>query len=214
MMKTGNVLLAALILIPLSAQAQKWEVGGVGGGSFYTSQDVKRPNGSTASVSFSPGLAAGFVLGQDMGRFFGGEIRYSFGLNSAKLTASGGKATFSAQSHALHYDFVIYFRPTGNRVRPYFSVGAGVRQYRGTGTETLTQALSEYALLTKTNDTTPLATAGVGVKVKVGDHSSIRLEIKDFMTPLPKQIFAPNRGSELGGWLHNFAPMVGVSYLF
>lgn len=213
-MKAIGVFIAATSLIPLSAQAQKWEVGGVGGGSFYSTQDVKRPNGSSASATFGPGFAAGFILGQEMGRFWGGEIRYTFSRNEAQLKAGGGKAGFGAQSHALHYDFVVHMRPNGNRVRPYFAVGAGVRQYRGTGTETVTQPLSEYALLTKTSDTTPLVTLGVGVKFKVGEKGLFRFEVKDFMTPVPKKIFEPNRGSTLGGWYHNFLPMAGVSYVF
>lgn len=213
-MKALSVALASLALIPLSAQAQKWEIGGVGGGSFFSSQDVKRVNGTSASASFSPGFAAGAVIGQDMGRFFGGEIRYTFTHGAAKLTASGAKATFGAQTHSLHYDFNIYFRPTGNRVRPYFSVGAGVRQYRGTGSETVTQALSDYALLTRTNDTTPLVTAGVGIKMKVGEKAWLRVEVKDFLTPVPKNVFAPNRGAQFDGWFHNFLPMVGIAYSF
>lgn len=213
-MKAIGVYIAAMGLIPLSAQAQKWEIGGVGGGSFYSKQDVGRPNGSSASASFGPGFAAGFIAGQEMGRFWGGEIRYTFSRNEAQLKANGAKAGFAAQSHSLHYDFLVYLRPNGNRVRPYFSVGAGVRQYRATGTETVTQPLSEYALLTKTSDTVPLATVGAGIKFRVGEKGLFRLEIKDFMTPVPKKIFAPNRGSTLGGWFHNFVPMAGISYQF
>ncbi len=213
-MRAIRVLIGACFLIPFAAQAQKWEVGGFGGGSFYTSQDVKRVNGTSANASFSPGFAAGFFVGQDLGRFFGGEIRYMFARNTAKLTREGAKASFGAQTHSLHYDFNVYFAPTGNRVRPYFSVGAGVRQFRGTGTETVTQALSDYALLTRTNDTTPLVTAGVGVKMRIGEKSSLRVEVKDFMTPVPKNVFTPNRGSEFGGWFHNFLPVVGVAYVF
>lgn len=199
--------------LPLGLLAQSWEIGGVGGGGFYTTQQVVRGS-AKADAGFAPGYAAGFVLGQQMGRSWGGEIRYTFQSNEAELKAGGAKARFGAQSHTVHYDFLLHFSPSGSRVRPYLSFGAGIKHYRGTGTETVTQNLSEFALLTKTRDTTPVAVFGVGVKVKVGEKSSLRIEVKDFVSPVPTKIITPNRGASLSGWLHNFVPMFGVSYVF
>lgn len=200
-------------LLPLSLFAQSWEIGGVGGGSFYTNRDVTRGT-ATADAGFGPGYAGGFVLGQQMGRTWGGEIRYLFQSNEAQLKSGGAKAAFGAQSHTIHYDFLLHLSPAGSKVRPYISFGAGIKHYRGTGTAAVTQSLSEFALLTGSTDTTPVAVFGAGVKVKVGEKSSLRVEVKDFISPIPTKIITPNRGAELSGWVHNFVPMVGISYIF
>ncbi|HUQ90463.1 MAG TPA: outer membrane beta-barrel protein [Bryobacteraceae bacterium] len=213
MKATYVILVSALCLFPAAAMAQKWEVGGVGGGSFYTSNDVNRGSNSV-KASFSPGFAAGFVLGQDMGRRWGGEIRYTYLRNSAKLEGNTAKATFGAQSHVINYDFLLYFSPSGSRARPFLSFGAGIKHHTGSGPEAITQPLFEYALLTKTTDTTPTASVGFGVKFRVGDTGSFRVEVKDYISPVPTKIIVPNRGASLSGWMHNFVPMVGISYLF
>lgn len=213
-MKKLNVILVSVVgLLPVSALAQKWEIGAVGGGSFYTKTDVKKGDASV-NASFAPGFAAGFVLGQDIGRYWGGEIRYTFQRNDAKLDGSGGKAEFGAQAHLLHYDFLLHLSPSGSKTRPYISFGAGIKHYRGSGNETVAQPLSEFALLTKSTDTTPVAVLGFGVKFKVGEKSTVRVEVKDNISPVPTKVITPNRGASLSGWLHNFTPMVGVSYNF
>lgn len=205
---------AALACLPYAAHAQRWEVGGIGGGSIYTSRDATLGSGPAVKATFSSGYAAGVYVGQQMGRYWGGEIRYMFQRNTAELSGGGAKASFGAQAHSIHYDFLVHLKPTGNRVRPYFSFGAGVKQYRGTGTERVTQPLSDYVLLTRTSDMTALVTAGFGVKMKLGEHGILRFEVRDYLTPVPKKIFAPNRGADLGGWFHSFLPMVGVGYEF
>ena len=213
-MKKLNIILVSVVgLLPVGASAQKWEVGAVGGGSFYTKTDVTRGS-SSADATFSPGFIAGFVLGQDMGRYWGGEIRYSFERNDAKLEGNGGKAEFGAEAHLIHYDFLLHLSPSGSTVRPYISFGAGIKHYRGTGTESVVQPLSEFALLTRSTDTTPVAVLGFGVKFKVGAKSAMRVEIKDNLSPAPTKLITPNRGASISGWLHNFTPMVGVSYIF
>jgi hypothetical protein len=212
-MRTVAIVVSALSLLPLTAVAQKWEVGASGGGSFYTSNDVVKGNASV-KASFDPGFVASFFVSQEMGRSWGGDLRYSFARNDAKLDGAGSKATFGAQSHAIHYDFLLHFSPAGSKTRPYISFGAGIRHFRGTGPESLTQPLSEFALLTKSTDTTPMASVGFGVKFRVGKNANVRVEVKDYITPQPTKLITPNRGASLSGWIHNFLPMVGVSYVF
>lgn len=213
-MKTRYALVVSLLaLLPNALVAQKWEIGGVGGGSFYTSTDVTRPNGKV-EAKFAPGFAAGVLIGQDMGRYWGGDIRYTYQRNNAELSGAGGKASFGAESHSIHYDALLHFASAGKRTRPFISVGAGVKLYRGTGTEAVTQALSEYALLTKTTDLRPVVTFGAGVKVRVGAHSNLRLEVKDYFTPGPEKVIQPNRNADISGWIHNFVPMIAISYIF
>ncbi|MBI3207927.1 MAG: outer membrane beta-barrel protein [Candidatus Solibacter usitatus] len=213
-MKSLKILLISLVVLaPISLRAQKWEIGAAGGGSFYTKTDVTK--GSTsADATFSPGYAAGFILGQNMSRHFGGEIRYTYLQNDARLSGGGKTADFGARSHALHYDFLLHFSPSGSSTRPYISFGAGIKQFQGTGIEALTQPLSEFALLTKTSETTPLVSLGFGVKFRVSEKANLRVEVKDYLSPAPVKVISPNRGADISGWLHNFVPMLGITYTF
>ncbi len=207
------ILIPVLALVSVSAYAQKWEIGAVGGGSFYTKSEVTL-NNSSVDAKFTPGFAVGFVLSNDINRYLGGDIRYTFQRSDAQLSGAGATVNFGAQSHALHYDFLLHFAPPGQKTRPFISFGAGVKHFQGTGTEGTAQPLSNYAILTKTSDTTPLASVGFGVKFRVSPKANLRLEIKDYITPAPSKIIAPNRGANLSGWIHNFVPLVGISYVF
>lgn len=207
------ILIPVLATMPVAVFGQKWEVGGVGGGSFYTKTDVTQGN-SSVEAKFAPGYAVGFILGNEMGRYLGGDIRYTFLHNDAQLSGNGATVNFGAQSHAIHYDFLLHFAPSGQKTRPYISFGAGVKQYRGTGVESVTQPLSNFAILTKSSDTTPLASVGFGVKFRVSPKANIRVEFKDYISPTPTKVITPNRGANISGWLHNFVPMLGVSYVF
>ena len=93
-------------------------------------------------------------------------------------------------------------------------VGAGVRLYRGTGTERAFQPLSQAAVLTKTTETAGLLTFGVGVKMQLSDRFALRFDFRDNLTRFPKKIIAPNRATGGNGWLNNFTPSAGVSLLF
>jgi Outer membrane protein beta-barrel domain len=214
-MKLQRVLLIpALCLLPSIGMAQKWEFGAAGGGSFYTSSTVTAANNSTVDAKFNPGFNAGVVFGQNNYKFFGGELRYSFIHNEMELSGSGGKATFSGQAHAIHYDFLVHAAPVGATIRPFVAGGAGVKLYRGTGTEVVSQPLSSYALLTKTSEVKPMVSFGAGVKIRMSDRVQLRVELRDYVTPFPKNVIAPNNGAKVSGWIHDFMPMFGISYLF
>lgn len=215
MKKSNTVVVSALVLsvFATGAYAQKWEVGGFGGGSFSTSNDVTKGS-SSVKASFTPGFSAGGFLNQEMGRRWGGEIRYTFQRSDAQLDGNGGKASFGAQAHAIHYEFHYHLSPSGEKTRAYISFGAGIKHFRGTGNEVVAQPLSEFALLTKTSDTTPVAVVGFGVKFRVGENSNLRVEIRDYLSPVPTKIFVPNRGASFDGWINNLVPTLGISYIF
>ena len=48
----------------------------------------------------------------------------------------------------------------------------------------------------------------------MSDSVYLRLEIRDYITPFPKQVVAPAPGAKLKGWLHDFVPMVGIGVRF
>ena len=203
--------LAVLLAVP--AFAQRYEFGLNGGGSFTLSKTVSSSRGD-AKAGFENGWSAGFTLGHNMYEHVGGEIRYTFQAHDAKVSSGGTKATFGAQSHAIHYDFLIHTAPTKAHVRPYVAVGGGIRHFRGTGTENAFQPLSAFAILTKTTQTVGMASFGAGVKLRFSDRISFRVDVHDYLSPFPKDVITPGRGASIGGWLNNIVPSAGITFTF
>lgn len=203
-----------LLTIAVSpAVAQKGEVGAGGGGSIYLNNKVTGLSG-TADAGHQQGFAAAGWIGHNSSNYVGGEIGYMFQKNDLKVSSGGTKVTFRGQSHAVHYDILIYGSPRGSAVRPYALVGGGVKGYYGTGRETAFQPLSNFAILTKTHEWRPLLVGGGGVKVAMGSSASLRVEFRDYITPFPKEVIAPGPGAKISGWVHNFVPLVGFSFTF
>jgi len=206
------VVMAALVLAPM-ASAQKWEFGAGIGGSIYPSNSVT--NGSaSADVKTETNIAAGIWLANNISDHWGGELRLDYSRGDLQLSSGGTTATFGSESYAMHYDFQYHFTNAAAKIRPYVAAGAGIKYYRGIGTEVLLQPLSQFALLTKTTQLEPLISVGGGIKVKMTEHVGLRLEVHDYLTPFPKQVVTPNTGSKISGWMQDFVPMVGLSVLF
>jgi hypothetical protein len=149
-----------------------------------------------------------------MYNFIGGELRYSFLKNDAKLTSSGTQALFGANAHALHYDVLLHAAPVGAKIRPFVSVGGGIKIYQGTGREVVAQPLGNLAYLTRTSEYKPLVTFGAGVKFNVNRRLGFRAEVKDYFSQFPREVISPASGASLSGdWTHNFVAMVSVSLL-
>jgi opacity protein-like surface antigen len=212
MRPTLLLILAASLLVPAACFAQFWEVGGAAGSGFGQSLAVTNPMG-TAMAGLANGPAFGYILGHSSQKHLGGELRYTYS-NSDLKVSQGTQATFKGLSHSMHYDLVVYPKAVSSRFRPFLSVGGGFRVFRGTGKETAYQQLSSYALLTKTQEWKPLITPGGGIKFLVAPRVALRVEFRDYITPFPKLVIAPAPGAKLSGWLHDFVPMVGVTFVF
>ncbi len=213
-MKLARIFVVCLPLAILpAAVAQSWEFGGAVGGGFYTSQDVTAP-GASASAKIATNLAASAWLTNNGRGHWGGEVRYDYQLGDLSLSSGSTNASFAAQSYAMHYDVLWYATPNGSKVRPFVAAGGGIKVYRGTGNEVVYQPLSGLALLTKGQDLTPLVSVGAGIKAQVSSHIQFRVEVHDYLTTFPKNIITPNQGAKVGGWMQDFVPMVGISYLF
>ncbi|MEQ1885159.1 MAG: hypothetical protein ABL967_08865 [Bryobacteraceae bacterium] len=196
-----------------AAMAQKWEFGGGIGGSFYTSRDATN-NGQTAKAGIKNDIASSLWLVNNNHKKWGGEIRLDYQRGDLRLERSSTEARFSAETYALHYDFQYHFREREARVRPFVAAGAGIKVFRGTGSESATQPLSNFAFLTKTTDLRPVISLGAGIKWQIARSMQFRLELHDYLTPFPDQIIAPNVGTNVSGWLNNLVPLAGISYTF
>lgn len=191
--------------------AQTWETGAAAAGSFYLSRPATAPAGR-ADAGFGRGPAVSGFFGQNLYPHLGGELRYTFQRNSLRLCSGPAAAAFSGHSHAVHYDAVVYPLRSAPQVRPFVAAGAGFKNYRGTGREAAWQPLGDFALLTRTQEWKPLLTAGAGLKWTVAPAVAVRVEFRDYMTPFPAKVIAPAPGARLGGWMHSFVPLAGISF--
>lgn len=193
------------------AMAQKWEFGGGAGGAFNTSKDLTRPT-ETATGNIKTGVAASAWLGNNTNNRWGGEIRYTYQMGDLQLKQGSTTATFSGESHTIGYDFLWHATDTNAASRPYIAFGGGAKVFRGTGTEGVTQPLSRFALLTKTQEVQGMISVGAGVKVKTGKNWQLRLDVHDYITRFPAEVMQPNVGTQVGGWVHNIVPSLGFSW--
>jgi Outer membrane protein beta-barrel domain len=209
---SGRVI-TALAFFCSAALAQKWEIGGVAGGGFYQNLNVTNAGGS-AVTGFQNGPVFGGLVGQNMYRYMSGELHYGFSAQNLKVSGAGAEATFKGMAHVIHYDFLVHTAPLGARVRPFVAGGGGMKIFQGTGNETAYQPLSQFALLTRTQELKPMITVGGGTKFQIAPRVYLRVEFRDQITPFPKNVIAPAPGASIKGWLHDFIPMAGITFTF
>jgi len=205
--------LSLLILAAAAAAtAQQWEIGGVAGGSFLPGVTASGPAGS-ATAGFKTGFTGGVFVGQNLYRHLSGEIRYNFMQSDLQLKSGGTTATFNGNTHAVYYELRMHTTSSReSRAELYAAVGGGMKIFRGTGTESAYQPLSQFAYLTKTQSVKPMLSFGGGAKFRLSQHMSLRTEVRDFFTPFPQAVITPAPGVKVGRFLHDFVPMVGISY--
>jgi hypothetical protein len=212
-MRLFTKIITLLLPLPCLLSAQHWEVGGSAGYGFFKQTSVSN-GAATGTAGFDSGFAAGGLLGNDMSRYIGGEVRYTYRKDDLQVKSGSTKATAGAQSHALHYDVLIHGTKVGSAIRPFLAAGAGVKIYRGTGAEPSFQPLSNLVVLTHTTEAQPLVSLGGGVKFAVSRRALVRLDLRDYATPLPNNLLAAPNTTKLGGWIHDFVFLVGISSTF
>ena len=195
-----------------AADEARFEFGGGVGGSFSTNKTITGTGGS-ADLKFPTTLMGSVWIGHNMYKNVGGELRYDFEGGEYKLSGKAGTATFGSRSQSIHYDVHVHFAPLGSRVRPYILLGAGVKRFQGNGTERPVQLNSNIAAFANTTDLKVLMTFGAGMKVKLSNSLSLRMEFRDSLTPFPGKVVLPISGGP-GGLVHDFTPLVGISYIF
>jgi hypothetical protein len=195
------------------AQEHDWEVGGAVGYGLMRNATISNPSG-TVSAGVDNRFAAGAVIGQDLYQHFGGEVRYTFRDNDLVLKSGGQKVNMDGDSQLLAYDVLFHVLGKSSRIRPFAAAGGGVRIFRGTGHEYVNQPFSDFALLTKTNEVKPLISVGGGVKVTLTEHALIRVDFRDYISPFPEKLFVTAPGAKIRGWLNDFVPLAGLSFVF
>ncbi len=189
---------------------QSWEVGGSAGYGLYRNVNIPAASGTTG---FTPGFAFGGVFGNQTKTRFGGEVRYTYRAGEMKVSSGSTEAKASAESHAIHYDVLIHSTAKEDSIRPFLAVGAGVKVFRGTGVEPAFQPLSNLIVLTHTTQPEALLSVGGGIKIPVSRGVHIRLDFRDYASPVPEKLLA-SPTSKTTGWLHDFVFLVGASKVF
>lgn len=212
-MKRCMLLIATLLAGSLLLPAQQWEFGGAGGAGFLKGLPVSGVSGS-ATAGFKSGAAFGGFFGQNLYKHLSGELRYNYLQSDLKLSAGSTEASFKGVSHAVHYDLILHTRKRNSKVQAFVAAGGGMRLFRGTGKEAAYQPLSQYALFTKTQVIKPMASVGGGLKFQITHNVYLRTEFRDYITMFPKDVITPAPGAKISGLLHDFVPLIGLSFTF
>jgi hypothetical protein len=212
-MRTLGLSILLLAAAAATCRAQQWEVGGVGGGGFLSNVAVGGPVGS-ATAGFQTGAAFGAFFGNNLYGHIGGELRYAYLQNNLQLSSGGSSVSFAGVAHVLHYDLILRTTPRNSRVQFFAAIGGGMKLFRGTGTEAAYQPLSQFGYFTKTQVLKPMASVGGGIKYFITRKIFLRTEFRDYITAFPKELITPAPGAKFGSILHDFVPMVGLSYEF
>lgn len=181
-----------------NAQESQWEVGGIGGVGFSPNMTVKNAT-TSASASVRPGLTVGVYAGQNMYRYWSGEVNYLYRAGDLKLSGNGQSARFAAHTHLITGDFLAHFKPRGAHIRPFISFGGGIEVMEGTGRESFNQPLGNLAALTATREVLPVGEIGAGVKIQLANHLQLRVQARDYISQAPHEVIAPAPGARLSG---------------
>jgi hypothetical protein len=193
------------------ACAQEWEVGAIGGYGYAPHLTVNKGSASAETGIGSGGLV-GVFAGDDMYKFWSGELRYLYRFDDLKLSSGNVKApNFGAHTHIITADFLGHFRPKGSTFRPFIAFGGGAKVMVGSGIESAGQPLGSFAALTATHEILPVGDVGAGVKIDLHKNLRLRVEMRDYISPAPNKVIAPAPGASLGGVLNDFQGMVGLS---
>jgi len=202
------------LLVAGVACAQEWEVGALGGFGYAPHLTVSRSSGR-ADTGIRYGGVVGVYAGEDMYRYWSGELRYQYRFDNLKLTQGNVSAgDFSAHSHIITADFLGHFRPRGSHMRPFVAFGGGARIMVGSGIERASQPLGQFAALTATHEVLPVADVGGGIKIDIHKHLRFRVEGRDYISPAPNKVIAPAPGASLGGVLNDFQGLIGFSLIW
>jgi hypothetical protein len=214
-MKKIAIEVLLLAAAAVCAQAQQWEFGGLGGGSFLNEVSVSAPSpAGSGNAGFATGGVVGAFLGQNISTHIAGEIRYEFFRTDLQLKGGGNSATWPGQAHAFHYDLLWHTHSADSSVQFFAAVGGGMKLFRGTGTEAAVLPMMQYGYFTKTHAVKPMGDFGGGVRFAVSKRVFLRVEIRDFITAFPTAVLTPPANVKYGSILNDIVPMADLSYVF
>lgn len=218
MLTMGAARAAALLIllgaVARPAAAQDFAIGAVAGYGFAHGLQAEAANGTSARAGLRNAPLAGIFFRDNMYSNISGEFRYLYRWGAHKVSNDAANAKLAAHSQIFHYDLLFHTAPETAGMRPYVAVGAGGRIFQGTGAPPRVQPLSSLVLLRKANETRPLISLGGGLRWKWGGNKVLQFDVRDYMTPAPRKVFAPSATSTVSGWIHDISPQVSVGVSF
>ena len=204
-----HLIYAFALLTGMTASAQNWEVGAVGGLGYSPLLTLKN-SAAGASAGLASGGLFGVYAGEDTRKYFGGEVNYLYRISDFKLENSSVSAKFAGHTHLITGDLLFHFKPKGARLRPYVSAGGGIKVLQGTGQESAKQPLGNFAALTATKELLPVGEVGVGVKYRLTNRIRLRFQLRDYINNSPNEVIAPAPGARFEGIMHDLAATGGI----
>jgi hypothetical protein len=193
--------------------AQEWELGAAGGYGWNANPSIVAPAGSIRSGFASRG-AMGVVFGQNMYEHIGGEVRWLYQFGGPELRFQGVQVNATGYSNLITYDVLFHVTNREARIRPFIAGGAGAKIYTGSQLRPVGLPLIASAVLVPCTQVEPAISVGGGLKYRVSRHGVLRLDFRTYMSPLPDRILRPTGLAQVHGWVYNFVPLGGISFVF
>jgi opacity protein-like surface antigen len=197
----------------LAACGQDREIGANFGYGFYRNGSIYSPDGQV-TAGIRNRFAAGIDLGYEFSNYVAGQFCYLYHDGHPFLQGAGSKVDIQGQSNAVTLEALFYFRPRGNRFRPFIAGGAGAKGYIIAGPEPFPQPVPAIAALTANDVWKVVFTAGGGITYRLHPHMLLRAEFRDYLTTFPRQQIVPAPHNTARGIFEQFTPLFGISYTF
>jgi opacity protein-like surface antigen/outer membrane protein OmpA-like peptidoglycan-associated protein len=204
-----TVLLGLLVLTQSSIAQEKFEIGPYGGGSFFSPGQftTTTPNPNTpVGVRFVDGGVFGVRIRENLAEHFGLEQSFTFfGNNPAQFPG----ALLGTRLRQFYFNGNLIGYDHESRIRPYFSGGIGVSNFRPTD-EAKTSASNNLGVAVS-SDTLFHFNFGGGLKIKLADHFALDFSVRDFVAKTPTYGYP---GTSDIRWQHNMQLQGGFMLLF
>jgi len=180
------------LVAPAFAQTQyRWEL--FGAGSFPSEKEflVGLPQYSPPLQGvheYGNTVRGGVRVGADFRKHWGEDITYSFGRYTTKIVnrTIGTEFPFAVQSHEIAFNALWY--PLGldakSKALPYITAGVGTTFFV-VGSKDINAGM-EAGLGKLESDNVFAFNAGGGVCLRLREHIGVRVDARDFMTPVPR----------------------------
>jgi hypothetical protein len=155
-MRVSRYLIALVAAAPTACLSQAWEFGGAGGYGWYSNPAISGPPPS-AEAGLPNRANRGVVLGENLYKYLGGEVRYPFPFDGPQLRSDGPQTNTSGYTNVIVYDFLLHMRSKEERLRPFV---AGVKVFTSSGNFFVGQPLEGFAGLVDRTQVEPAISAG------------------------------------------------------
>ena len=176
------------------------------------------PLSSVPSDRFGPASPRGERWGSSSGKICTSTSEEKSGgcISSAVLNCASRASRLNATgySNLITYDVLFHVTNREARIRPFIAGGAGAKIYTGNQLRSVGLPLIGSAVLVPCTQVEPAISVGGGLKFRVSRHGLLRLDFRTYMTPLPDRILRPTGLSQVHGWVYNFVPLGGLSFVF